>query len=524
MHYVIIIVAIAAIVGIQLYIWRNTAVLIQNYQNLFKGVNFKTKRYYVAESSIQEFPNAQIENIGYETSRLDCKDELEIICVDTEEEIVHPLLQKIVRAINVYLLRNRGAVSDFLLVKDIVERNCDAKYEEFNVQLPMPLYLGLMGTMLGIIMGIGYISLAGGGFSAFIDNPGESVGALMGGVAIAMLASFVGIFCTTHNSWKAKSAATVVEEGKNDFYTWIQTQLLPIVGGTGNTLATLQQNLMRFNRSFATNTAKLDKALEKMGDSYDSQMELLQAIENMDIEKVATANVSVLRELQVCLPQLDRFNQYLRSVDTFISSVNQLNMNMESQLSRTTLVEEMGKFFKQEIQSIEQRKAVINQAVGEIDDHLQKTFESLGEHAEKSLQKVNEALVRKQEVFNNAIDEQQEILRQKMREAGNVFEELRSGMRAMNEGMDRQNEKVDEELSKMDGLREEMAAQNVKLSSLIYTVEHLTVDVSVQGGKESSLKLPNGLKYLLIVFLSMGLLVFVVQIVSIVVSLFNRAL
>ena len=76
----------------------------------------------------------------------------------------------------------------------------------------------------------------------------------------------------------------------------------------------------------------------------------------------------------------------------------------------------------------------------------------------------------------------------------------------------------------MDGLREEMAAQNVKLSSLIYTVEHLTVDVSVQGGKESSLKLPNGLKYLLIVFLSMGLLVFVVQIVSIVVSLFNRAL
>ena len=45
MHYVIIIVAIAAIVGIQLYIWRNTAVLIQNYQNLFKGVNFKTKRY-----------------------------------------------------------------------------------------------------------------------------------------------------------------------------------------------------------------------------------------------------------------------------------------------------------------------------------------------------------------------------------------------------------------------------------------------------------------------------------------------
>lgn len=33
------------------------------------------------------------------------------------------------------------------------------KREEIDSQLPMPLYLGLMGTMLGIITGIGGIAL-----------------------------------------------------------------------------------------------------------------------------------------------------------------------------------------------------------------------------------------------------------------------------------------------------------------------------------------------------------------------------
>ena len=512
-HYIIIGIAIALIVGIQVYIWLNTNAQIRRYRNLFKEVNYKIKTYYVSAAAIQDNPNATIENIGRGVPDPECKDELEITCIDTEEEIKHPLLQEIIQSINTYLLRNRGAVSDFLLVKDIVERNCDAKHEEFSVQIPMPLYLGLMGTMLGIIFGIGYISIMGGGFSAFINDPGNSIGTLMGGVAIAMIASLIGILFTTRNSWAAKNAAATVEDGKNRFYTWIQTRLLPTVGGTGNTLATLQQNLLRFNRSFATNTTKLDHALQKMGDSYESQMELLRTIENLDIQKIATANVSVLRELQASVPQLERFNQYLRLVDTFIASANQLNTNINEHLNRTHLIEEMGTFFKEEVHAIDQRKAAISKAIGEVDNYLQDTFKSLGEHAETSLQKVNEALIRKQNDFNNAIDEQRDILQRKLQESGNLFEELKQTMAAVRATADRQNEKTDTELAKMDELYKEMAAQNDKLTSLIHAVEHMTVDVSVQGNdKGTSLKIPNGIKILLILFLTIGILWFVWQI------------
>jgi hypothetical protein len=63
---------------------------------------------------------------------------------------------RILDAINSYLLRNKGA-ADFHLIRDIVDRNSDAVDEEINTLIPIPLYMGLMGTMLGIILGLFFI-------------------------------------------------------------------------------------------------------------------------------------------------------------------------------------------------------------------------------------------------------------------------------------------------------------------------------------------------------------------------------
>lgn len=77
--------------------------------------------------------------------------EIKLIVVD---ETASPLLKKIVAQINNYLLKNQSAASDFNIIHDVVERNCDAADEEISQKLPVPLYLGLMGTVLGIIIGL----------------------------------------------------------------------------------------------------------------------------------------------------------------------------------------------------------------------------------------------------------------------------------------------------------------------------------------------------------------------------------
>ena len=111
----------------------------------------------------------------------------------------NPLIKKVVDSINSYLLRNKGAVSDFNLIKDIVERNCDAVDEEINQQLPVPIYLGLMGTILGIIIGLWSIEF----------NPRDfmlSVTELITSVKWAMGCSFVGLLLTTFlSAWKYRN-------------------------------------------------------------------------------------------------------------------------------------------------------------------------------------------------------------------------------------------------------------------------------------------------------------------------------
>jgi hypothetical protein len=61
---------------------------------------------------------------------------------------------KIVTDTNEYLLNNRGAAADFDILKDISERHAEAGDEQIQAQLSTPLYLGLLGTFLGAILGL----------------------------------------------------------------------------------------------------------------------------------------------------------------------------------------------------------------------------------------------------------------------------------------------------------------------------------------------------------------------------------
>lgn len=529
-HNYIIILAIAVIVVIQFYIWFRGNLLIREYISVFQDVHFSTSKAYIPLSEITNDRIKDLSDISYKEPSEDADDEIEITYInalskDLITPVAHPLLIQIVNAINSYLLKNKGAVSDFLLVKDIVERYCDTKHEEIETQLPMPLYMGLMGTMLGIIIGIGYIAIVSG-FSAFIDDPSDSIGTLMGGVAIAMVASLIGIILTTCSSWSAKNASAKVEEDKNKFYTWIQTELLPVLGGTENSLMKLQENLLKFNRSFSANTTKLDKALQRVETSYENQIELMHTIQRLDIGRMATANVSVLRELQACTPQLEQFSQYMHNVNEYISHVNALNDSINSQMERTQLIERMGTFFEREVREIEQRKAAISQAVGMVDDRLQQTLRSLQENADRSMQDMNEVLIRRQNIFNTALDEQQEIFRRKIQENGNILDELKK-LDEVVSSVRMQGEKLDLELESLNAMKigiEKMAAdQNEKLDSLISAVENMSVEVSMPNTlkQTSSLKISKPVEYMLFLFMGLGIVVFFVMLLSWILSAFN---
>lgn|SRR5574344_80230 len=80
------------------------------------------------------------------------------------------IFQTIKDAINKYLGNNTGSIIDFQLLKDAVDRNCETIEEDINAQTPVPLYCGLAGTMIGVIIGLfsllfsnGLTNMMGGG-------------------------------------------------------------------------------------------------------------------------------------------------------------------------------------------------------------------------------------------------------------------------------------------------------------------------------------------------------------------------
>lgn len=323
-------------------------------------------------------------------------------------------------SINTYLRKNKGAVSDFNLIKDIVERNCDTLEAEISSQTPLPLYLGLMGTVAGIILGLFTITVSGG-----FSNIQNVIEILMSDVAIAMIASFVGIGLTTLSIWKSKQCKVIVEENKNRFYTWFQTTLLPVISKSAvSAITLLQQNLTRFNESFTVTIHRLEEKLGDIGDVYESQIEVLQKIESIDVKKMAVANVKVLQALDGSMGSLDAFAQYMSNVTEYLNAVRDINQKLDDHLERTEALGVVSDFYRKQMNEIELRQDAIKSAVLSVDDVMKSALATLQTNSEQGLRSMQEAFVVQMMAMQEMISKQTEKISAQMNQMPQVFQKL----------------------------------------------------------------------------------------------------
>lgn len=334
------------------------------------------------------------------------KEKIQLIFINN----TNPVAEEIERSINTYLLRNKGAVSDFNLIKDIVERNCDALSSEIESVTPMPLYLGLAGTMSGIIVGLGIIGLTSG-----FTNIQSVVDSLMSEVALAMIASLIGVMSTTYMSWKSRNCNVIIESHKNKFYTWIQTELLPVLSSnTVSTLTLLERNLTRFNESFGNTIQQLDVKLTQVGQTYSQQLELLRLVKELDVNKMATANVKILQALNTSSSNLQSFAEYMDNTTEYLSEVNKLTDQLDSYLARTASLETIAEFYKKQMSEIGLRQDAIKSSVVSVDDTMQKALATLEANAEEGLNGLKKTFVKQQDEMEKLATQQGGALSDKL--------------------------------------------------------------------------------------------------------------
>ena len=184
---------------------------------------------------------------------------IELSLIQTHAKQSSQAFDKILTTINSYIIRSRNKALDFNMIQDIVERQVNTQEEQIRLTVGVPLYLGLMTTMIGIIVGLFSMpDLANTMTSNFANNDNllnQGITNLIGGVKIAMVASLVGLAMTTYlSSITLRKTKQKVEQIKDDFYAFTQLELLPVINQSlPSTISSLQENLVKFNEGFRGN-------------------------------------------------------------------------------------------------------------------------------------------------------------------------------------------------------------------------------------------------------------------------------
>ena len=373
------------------------------------------------------------------------------------------VFESIKDSINKYLENNSGSVIDFSLLKDAVDRHCDSVENDINTLTPTPLYCGLAGTMAGVIVGLSSL-LTTGSITALLSSgsgnfgtAAEGVNDLLAGVAWAMLASIMGILLTTIASLLFKRYKLQGESGKNTFLAWLQAKLLPeLPSDTSDALNHLVKNLNKFNSTFAENTSSLRGALREVNESYRIQGDIIKAVHDMDVMKMAKANVRVLEELKECTDKLEQFNEYLDDIHGYTDAIHTFTTQFEQEANRLHVLEEIQQYFMR-------HKAEIAKDSADVDVALRNALRTLKETASQNTGELNSTLVQQAEEFKRIIADEKDS-----------FERLNSELRAQFSAELTQIPMLQKQLSeiagipaKLDKLIERMERSNSTLASQV---------------------------------------------------------
>lgn len=251
-------------------------------------------------------------------------DEYIKIEIENEKKGINIGFISIINSTNEYLKNNSGSAVDFNIIRDIAERINSAYENSIQSTISIPLYIGLLGTMFGIVYGI---------FNIRMPLDDSSLFTLLDGVKLAMIASIAGLFLTLINSsFVLKNVSFNRDLGKNNYYTFIQTSLLPILTkDMVSSLSNIQYQLAKFNKEFFDNIQMLKVSLEMISENIKNQKDVIETINEIRINDIAKVNLEIL----------DKFEKSTKSFNIFVSYQTDLNSLIEKFSNNINLGNEM---------------------------------------------------------------------------------------------------------------------------------------------------------------------------------------
>jgi hypothetical protein len=236
--------------------------------------------------------------------------------------------QEILLDTNAYLRHNKGAASDFGILKDIAERQTQVVANTAQADVATPLYLGLLGTFLGVILGL--VGIARNGVSD--DN---ALTPFLTGVLIAMTGSFVGLLLTLLGNGLLRNARQRLDTLQNGYYTFLQARLLPILhSDMAGSLSNLKSVLDAFNQDFVGKVTLFEPIMDKLTDNIRVQSRFLEALDKIGYDQMAKANIEVFEKVRESADLFGQFTGYQQQLNKMLEAGYHSAQSVNSILDR----------------------------------------------------------------------------------------------------------------------------------------------------------------------------------------------
>ncbi len=390
----------------------------------------------------------------------------------------------LITELNKYTRKNHGT-TDFSVIQNKTDRKINVLYDEATSKIAFPTYVGLMGTFIGIFLGLLFFTI---GLSSSANGAGitdETIGNLISGVLVSMSTSFIGLLLTTITHHLASETQKIVGEEKNNFYEFIQNELMPTLGvsmvAALNKLhhtinlfepsfnrvidkfqTTFDTCTQRFGNAFEQNVTIVSEAVRVMGENMDKinenvdlQAQLLKTLRSRGVVESLESFVRASQNFNLVTTALNRFEvtrnaikdvtvelintqrRYNESLEVPLSVANKLNQILsrvtDFEKSINALGRNMEKIdlignteveaLKEAVKAIKNKQKIAVEAMQVSDGHLENIFQMQGDSIRKLNKAYEENLATYVQKFEDVLESLGKEMQERRREIVAAIEE-----------------------------------------------------------------------------------------------------
>lgn len=228
-------------------------------------------------------------------------------------------LMNLIDDINAYIKKSKGTVA-FSIIQNKTERRMSMLYEIATSKLSFPTHIGLMGTFAGVFIGLIMFLIGTMAVGGITDS---SIQSLITGVLVSMATSCCGIWLLILSHRLASEATNQIDHDKNDFYEWVQNELMPTVDvSMVEAIGKLHETIDKFEPTFSGVISQFKGAFKDVTNAFGTEFRksvqvVASAVDTMgkNMDKV---NKNI--DLQSNLLDTLKSNQLVRGMDSFVEA------------------------------------------------------------------------------------------------------------------------------------------------------------------------------------------------------------